>query len=80
MEPDRKDYIIITTSIIGASVCPPNFFLHSALVPARSYLSSGVEKLTGSSLNQKRPFVHNSVCSQFLEGLFAILAECSHSV
>ena len=24
-----------------------------------------------------RPFVHNSVCSQFLEGLFAILAECS---
>ena len=26
---------------------------------------------------QKRPFVHNSVCSQFLEGLFAILAECS---
>ena len=28
-------------------------------------------------LSQKRPFVHNSVCSQFLEGLFAILAECS---
>ena len=28
-------------------------------------------------LIQKRPFVHNSVCSQFLEGLFAILAECS---
>ena len=26
---------------------------------------------------QKRPFVHNSVCSQFLDGLFAILAECS---
>ena len=26
---------------------------------------------------RKRPFVHNSVCSQFLEGLFAILAECS---
>ena len=26
---------------------------------------------------QKRPFVRNSVCSQFLEGLFAILAECS---
>ena len=26
---------------------------------------------------QKGPFVHNSVCSQFLEGLFAILAECS---
>ena len=26
---------------------------------------------------QKRPFVHNSVCSQLLEGLFAILAECS---
>ena len=26
---------------------------------------------------QKRPFVHNSVCSQFLEALFAILAECS---
>ena len=24
---------------------------------------------------QKRPFVHNSVCSQFLEGLFAILFE-----
>ena len=24
---------------------------------------------------QKRPFVHNSVCSQCLEGLFAILAE-----
>ena len=26
---------------------------------------------------QKPPFVHNSVCSPFLEGLFAILAECS---
>ena len=26
---------------------------------------------------QKRPFVHKSVCSQFLEGLFVILAECS---
>ena len=26
---------------------------------------------------QKRPFVRNSVCSQCLEGLFAILAECS---
>ena len=25
---------------------------------------------------QKRPFVHKSVCSQFLEGLFAIFAEC----
>ena len=25
----------------------------------------------------KRPFVHNSVCSQFLEDVFAILAECS---
>ena len=25
----------------------------------------------------ERPFVHNSVCSQFLEGLSAILAECS---
>ena len=30
-----------------------------------------------SFFTQKRPFVHNSVCSQFLEGLFAILAECS---
>ena len=28
-------------------------------------------------IDQKRPFVHNSVCLQFLEGLFAILAECS---
>ena len=28
-------------------------------------------------LIQKRPFVHNSVCSQFLEGLFAIFAEWS---
>ena len=27
--------------------------------------------------DQKRPFVHGSVCSQCLEGLFAILAECS---
>ena len=27
--------------------------------------------------DQERPFLHNSVCSQFLEGLFAILAECS---
>ena len=26
---------------------------------------------------QKRPFVHSSVCSLFLEGLFAVLAECS---
>ena len=35
-------------------------------------------KYFSSSNNfQKRPFVHNSVCSQFLEGVFAILAECS---
>ena len=27
--------------------------------------------------NQEHPFVRNSVCSQFSEGLFAILAECS---
>ena len=26
---------------------------------------------------QKRPFVHNSACSKFLEGLFAILSKCS---
>ena len=26
---------------------------------------------------QKRPFVHKCVCSQILEALFAILAECS---
>ena len=26
---------------------------------------------------QKRPFVHNSVCSQFWESLLAILAQCS---
>ena len=31
----------------------------------------------GGGGTQKRPFVHNSVCSQFLEGLFAILADCS---
>ena len=29
------------------------------------------------NFHQKRQFVHNSVCSQFLEGLLAILAECS---
>ena len=29
----------------------------------------------GGKAIQKRPFVHNSVCSQFLEGLFAILFE-----
>ena len=29
------------------------------------------------NFTQKHPFVHNSVCSQFLEGLFAILADCS---
>ena len=27
--------------------------------------------------NSETPVVHNSVCSQFLEGLLAILAECS---
>ena len=30
-----------------------------------------------ASQTQKRLFVHNSVCSKILEGLFAILAECS---
>ena len=30
-------------------------------------------KMVKSDDYQKRPFVHNSVCSQFLEGLFAIL-------
>ena len=29
------------------------------------------------SVVQKRPFVRNSVCSQILEGLLAVLAECS---
>ena len=28
-------------------------------------------------LNQKRPFVHNCVCSPFWENLFAIVAKCS---
>ena len=34
-------------------------------------------ELEHSKVVQKRPFVRNSVCSQFLEGLFAILAQCS---
>ena len=36
-------------------------------------LNSGKRRLLG----RKRPFVHDAVCLQFLEGLFAILAECS---
>ena len=28
-------------------------------------------------MGQERPFVHNAACSQFWEGLFAILSECS---
>ena len=36
-----------------------------------------VASCSDPSVYQKRPCVHNSVCSQFLEGLFVILAECS---
>ena len=46
-------------------------------VPWFFFLNSLVNFKQGMSLLQKRPFVHNSVCSQFLEALFAILAECS---
>ena len=41
---------------------------HNAIVPAAK---------RGKAHIQKSPFVRNSVCSQFLEGLFAILAQCS---
>ena len=47
-----------------------------ATKPYRTSLAIIPGGLISSSV-QKRPFVHNSVCSQFLEGLFAILAECS---
>ena len=47
------------------------------LIGAPSLSSRMQHKIAGTSTFQKRPFVHNSVCSQFLEGLFAILAECS---
>merc|ERR1712048_1245178 len=37
---DAQQYIWIATSIVGASVCPPNFFLHSALVHTRRFTDS----------------------------------------
>merc|ERR550532_50555 len=42
---DVQQYIIIATSIIGASVCPPNFFLHSALVHTRRFSESFVREV-----------------------------------
>eukprot|EP00971_Amphidinium_carterae_P075008 1482467-Amphidinium_carterae.1 len=40
---DATDYIVITTSIIGASVCPPNFYLHSALVRTRRFHPASIQ-------------------------------------
>ena len=47
--------------------------------PSRPLREASLDSKTfqGRKKYQKRPFVHNSVCSQFLEGLFAILAQCS---
>lgn len=47
---DVQQYIWIATSIVGASVCPPNFFLHSALVHTRrftqnSFIESGARAM-----------------------------------
>merc|ERR1719201_2231079 len=38
---DRKDYTFIVVGIIGASVVPPNFFLHSALTRTRRVAGQG---------------------------------------
>ena len=44
----------------------------------RKKVYKSVENLQTDTLSRgERPFVHTSVCSQFLEGLFAILAQCS---
>jgi manganese transport protein len=38
---DAKDYIFIVVAVIGASVVPPNFFLHSALTRTRRVAGQG---------------------------------------
>ena len=48
----------------------------SGTVPSSSWGSVSPTILKGCFF-QKWQFVHNSVCSQFSESLFAILAECS---
>ena len=54
---------------------------YSGKIAFDNFHGSGLSKLVVSlflltcfcfDVIQKRPFVHNSVCSQFLEGLFAI--------
>ena len=45
--------------------------------PKKSLQTPFSPELGGFSQHQKHPFVHNSVCSQFTEGLFAFLAECA---
>lgn len=42
---DLQNYILTATSIVGASVCPPNFFLHSALVQSRRYSPSVIQQV-----------------------------------
>ena len=56
-----------------------NIFRHPSTNFAQGKDRQKVSKLFSPLFDnfQKRPFVHNSVCSQFVEGLFAILAECS---
>lgn len=56
---DVQQYIWIATSIVGASVCPPNFFLHSALVHTRrftqnSFIESGARAMREISQFRKR--------------------------
>lgn len=44
---DARDYVVLATSIIGASVCPPNYFLHSALVHTRRFVQHDEADLGG---------------------------------
>ena len=69
--------------VVGFGGGFPSLEVNPAILP-NSFLWQGqfvasleVEGFMRIPVIQERPFVHNSVCSQFLEGLFAILAECS---
>ena len=76
--------LVIQEFLILSGIFPirpfPLFSAHAKNIPARVRVTASTfpEKIGETPWStQKRPFVHNSACSQFLEVLFAVSAECS---
>lgn len=70
---DFKDYTLALTGIFGACVCPPNFFLHSALVQSRRFAPD--ERVDSKS--QMLTAVKFNAMETGLGIFFACLINCS---